>query len=284
MSKYVIVAESGADISPDMVERYGLQIVPMHVTIGDTTVDDGSISGGEIYARCDELGVMPRTSAATIHDFMVHFDRIHEDMPEATIIYLAYSAATTCSYESALNAAADRDYVVAIDTKSCSIGQSLVVRRTAEFIEENPDATVDEVMAFVEDVRDRVAVGFVPSDLAFLRAGGRLSNAKFLGAHLLKIKPVIEIVDGTFVATKKLRGSMAKASVAYLDHMVAKGKMNMERIGLAYSHGLAEDIKLTVEEHVRELGFASFDWVEVGGVISSHCGPNAFGAVMELAR
>lgn len=72
--------------------------------------------------------------------------------------------------------------------------------------------TVDEIFAFTNSVMDRVLLGFVPTDLAFLKAGGRLSNVAFLGAHLLKIKPCIEVTGGKFVATKKFRGSMLKCS------------------------------------------------------------------------
>lgn len=281
MAQYIIVAESGSDLAPALVERYGVRIVPMHVTIGDETYDDGSITGHEVYERSRELGVMPKTSAATIHGFATMFDRIHEEHPDATILYLAYSSVTTCSYASALTAAEGRDYVVAVDTKSVSIGQSQVVTRTARFLESHPDASVDEVRAFVERARDEVLLGFVPSDLAFLRAGGRLSNAQFLGAHLLKIKPVIELVDGSFVATKKLRGTMKRAALHFIDHLMSKGPVDLERVGLAYSDGLSEEIKRAIEDHVTKLGFKSFDWVEVGGMISAHCGPNAFGAVMQ---
>ena len=281
MSKFVIVAESGADIPVEVRERYNIHIVPMHVIIGDETMDDGTISGHEVYERSRALGVMPKTSAATLHGFVTMFDRLHEEYPDATILHVAYSSVTTCSYASALTAAQGRHYVVSIDTKSVSIGQSLVVVRTAQFIEEHPDATVDDVLAFIESMRDRVLLGFVPSDLAYLRAGGRLSNTQFLGAHLLKIKPVIELVDGNFVVTKKLRGSMKRAALHFIDRLMSEGPVNMGRIGLAYSDGLGQDIKDAVEEYVTKLGFKSFDWVEVGGMVSSHCGPCAFGAVME---
>lgn len=83
------------------------------------------------------------------------------------------------------------------------------------------------------------------------------------------------------MATKKLRGSMKRAALHFIDHLMSEGTVNMERIGLAYSDGLGQDIKDAVEEYVTKLGFKSFDWVEVGGMVSSHCGPCAFGAVME---
>ena len=96
------------------------------------------------------------------------------------------------------------------------LGQSLVVVETAKYIEAHPDATVDEIFAFTNSVMDRVLLGFVPTDLAFLKAGGRLSNVAFLGAHLLKIKPCIEVTGGKFVATKKFRGSMLKCARAFI--------------------------------------------------------------------
>ena len=163
-----------------------------------------------------------------------------------------------------------------------SVGQSLVAVETAKYIEAHPDATVDEIFAFTNSVMDRVLLGFVPTDLAFLKAGGRLSNVAFLGAHLLKIKPCIEVTGGKFVATKKFRGSMLKCARAFIDHMVAKGEIDYSHIGLAYSVGLSEELRDDMEVYAHDLGFKDVTWTQVGGVISSHCGPTAFGAVLTL--
>ena len=215
MGKYVIVVESGSDVTPELCERYGIVRVPMHVTIGDETVEDGSIDPLEIYSRCNEFGVMPKTSGCSPADFAHVYDRIHAERPDATILHLAYSEVTTCSHQSSKIAAKGRDYVFSMDTRFVSVGQSLVAVETAKYIEAHPDATVDEIFAFTNSVMDRVLLGFVPTDLAFLKAGGRLSNVAFLGAHLLKIKPCIEVTGGKFVATKKLRGSMLKCARAF---------------------------------------------------------------------
>lgn len=280
VAQYVIVVESGSDVTPDLCERYGIVRAPMHVTIGDEVLDDGSISPLEIYSRCNEMGVLPKTSGCSPADFAEVFDRIHAEQPEAQIVHLAYSAATTCSYQSALIAAEGRDYVHSIDTKFVSVGQSWIAQETAKFIEANPDATVEEVLTFAERASERVLLGFVPTDLAFLKAGGRLSNMAFLGAHLLKIKPCIEVTGGTFVATKKVRGSMLKASKAFLDHMVSLGDIDYSWAGLAYSVGLSDELRDDMAAYARELGFEDVTWTQVGGVISSHCGPTAFGAIL----
>ncbi|MFR7671205.1 MAG: DegV family protein [Collinsella sp.] len=81
MGKYVIVVESGSDVTPELCERYGIVRVPMHVTIGDETVEDGSIDPLEIYSRCNEFGVMPKTSGCAPADFAHVYDRIHAEQP-----------------------------------------------------------------------------------------------------------------------------------------------------------------------------------------------------------
>ena len=225
MGKYVIVVESGSDVTPELCERYGIVRVPMHVTIGDETVEDGSIDPLEIYSRCNEFGVMPKTSGCAPADFAHVYDRIHAEQPDATILHLAYSEATTCSHQSSKIAAQGRDYVFSMDTRFVSVGQSLVVVETAKYIEAHPDATVDEIFAFTNSVMDRVLLGFVPTDLAFLKAGGRLSNVAFLGAHLLKIKPCIEVTGGKFVATKKFRGSMLKCARAFITTWLPRARL-----------------------------------------------------------
>ena len=154
MGKYVIVVESGADVTPELCERYGIVSVPMHVTIGDETVDDGAISPLEIYARCNELGQMPKTSGCSPADFEEVFDRIHAEQPDATILHLAYSEVTTCSHQSSKIAAEGRDYVRSMDTRFVSVGQSLVAVEAAKYIEAHPEASVDDVFTFVESVMD----------------------------------------------------------------------------------------------------------------------------------
>ena len=65
------------------------------------------------------------------------------------------------------------------------VKDSDLVTQTARHLAENPDISVEELMAWSEELASRVRMGFVPGDLGYLRAGGRLSNAAFVGATLL---------------------------------------------------------------------------------------------------
>lgn len=276
MSEIILVAESGSDIPAAEAAEQGIYIVPMHVSLGNTTIDDGSMPPAEMLEECRQLGVLPKTSGCTPGDFVTAFDAIHAEHPEAQILYLAYSAVTTCSYESARTAAEGRDYVHMLDTTHVTIGQGFVVKATAKHLAENPDISVEELQAFAANLSACMRMGFIPGDLGYLRAGGRLSNAAFLGATLLRIKPVIELVDGRLVATKKLRGSMEKACVGLMDHMASQGDYNSDLVFFVRSPGLPISVMQAVEAHAAELGFAEWKWYDTQNVITSHCGPGSF--------
>ena len=277
MADIVITAETGCDVPAAEAAELGIVLVPMHVSMGSRTIDDGELSAAEMLEQCRQLGVLPKTSGCTPGDFQVVFDRIHEERPDAQILHLAYSAVTTCSLESAIAASQGRDYVTAIDTAHVTIGQGLVVRETRRWVAEHPEATVDEARAFAEDLSSRVRMAFLPGDLGYLRAGGRLSNAAFLGATLLKIKPVVELLEGKLVATKKLRGSMSSAALALVDYLVLREEFDPARIVFVKSPGLPDQVRDLVTDHARDLGFQEVEWYETGNVITSHCGPGALG-------
>lgn len=278
MKKYILLAETGADIPSDIVKNYNIQIVPMHVTFGQITRDDGTFPTEEVFSYYQTTGTLPRTSGSTPRDFETVFDRIHEQYPGSHILHLAYSAITTCSYQSAKIAAEGRDYVTSIDTKHVTVGQTLVILAMARYLEANPDCSLQEAVSMAENLSRRCRMGFFPGDLAYLKAGGRVSNAAYLGAKILTLTPLIEIKDGKLEATKKYRGSMKNIAPKLVQNFAEQQQLNQqETLGFVYSPGFGEEIRSEVEDIAKEMGFREILWVQTGGVISTHSGPGAFG-------
>ncbi len=98
------------------------------------------------------------------------------------------------------------DYVTSIDTKFASAGQGVIVVKMAELLEQYPQWGMEEAVAAANALIRRARMAFIPNDMEYLRAGGRVSNATALCGRLLSIHPLIEILDGYLTATKKLRG------------------------------------------------------------------------------
>lgn len=278
MKKIILMAETGSDISVELAKEYDIEIVPMHVNFDDeNTLNDGDFPVERIPEYYNETGKLPKTSGSTPGDFEIKFDEIHAKYPEAHILYLAYSAITTCSYQSAIIAAEERDYITAIDTKQVSAGQGLVVVSTARVLKENPDISLDELIEKVNYFIEHAKMCFVPDNLEFLHAGGRVSNAAFLGARILGIHPCIEIIDGKLMATKKLRGKMHKVIDKLIREYSESYELVKDEIWFVYTVGISDEIKEKAEIVAKECGFKKVMWIMAGGVITTHGGPAAFG-------
>ena len=278
MSKIILVAETGSDITAELAERYSIQMVPMHVAFEDTTVDDGTFPAQQIVDYYKSTGKLPRTSGSTPEDFVSVFDRIHAEHPDAHILYLAYSAITTCSYQSAVIAGEDRDYITMIDTRQVSVGQAAVVVEMAKRLQANPDMPLDEAVTIVNDLIARANMCFLPDNLEFLRAGGRVSNAVALGSRILSLHPTIEILEGKLTATKKYRGKMEKVAAQLIrDYSETYNLDRTSPLWIIYTVGLADSVKEAVQQAAAECGFQELEWVLAHGVITTHGGPAALG-------
>lgn len=277
MSKYVLLVETGADFPAELAKKYGVYKVPMHVSFGDKTLDDGTFPVEDIYKFFESTGTLTKTSGCTPGDFEVVFDQLQKQYPDKHIVHLAYSAVTTCSYQSAIIAAEGRENITSIDTKHVSAGQTMVTLQVARWLEKNPDAPIEQVTAKVEEIREKCKMGFFPGDLAYLRAGGRVSNAAYLGAKILSLNPLIELLNGELKATKKYRGRMEKVALKFLQDFVQTHNFKRDTLAFVYSAGLSQTIHDECEKMAREMGFKEVLWVQTGGVVTTHCGPGGFG-------
>ena len=278
MKKIIVVAETGSDVTAELAEKYGIELVPMHVSFDTQTLDDGTFPAEKIVDYYNTTGKLPKTSGSTPSDFEVKFDEIHAKYPDSHILYLAYSAVTTCSYQSAVIASENRDYVTAIDTKQVSVGQANIVCKVAEIVNANPDMEIEEAVSIANELITRANMCFTPDNLEFLRAGGRVSNVAFLGASILGLHPCIELIDGKLMATKKFRGKMKKVAPQLIKEYVDNYQLDRkETLWVIYTIGLSEEVKNLAKEAIAECGFTKTEWVQAHGVITTHGGPSAFG-------
>lgn len=277
MSNIVLVAETGCDIPPALAEQHGIHLVPMHVSFGNVTLDDGSFPVEQVCEYYTQTGYLPKTSGCSPADFEKIFDEIHSLWPEKHILHLAYSSITTCSYQSALVAAVERDYVTSIDTRNVSVGQAAVVLEMAKIIEQSPWLPPQDAAQLAAEVSDHVRMCFIPSELEYLRAGGRISNVVALGGRLLQLRPCIEIKNGALVAAKKYRGSLQRTVSHLIREYTAAQNLDKDQIYFLWSTGLPEDIRTLAEAEARACGFQTVTWMKTGGVITTHGGPGAFG-------
>lgn len=277
MTKYIITTESGSDLPKEYVDRYNVQIIPMHVTMGNDTMPDGSFEVEKAFQFYDETGTLPKTSGTTPDDNSRKFAEIRKKYPDAHIIHIDYSAVTTVSFNAAHIAAEDFENIHLVDAKNVTLGLSAIVISTAQFIDENPNVTPEEIIAYVEDVQERTRLVFLPKTLLYLKAGGRVSNLAFHGANLLKLQPTIILEDGYLVSGKKYRGSFERCLSKMLTDFFIEYDIDPATVLVGGAPGVTDAHKETVFKHLADNNVPTSEWHQTGAVISSHGGPGAIG-------
>ena len=288
MSKRILlVAETGSDITPELAETLGVRLVPMHVSLGDKTLDDGTFPPEDVAAYYDRTGKTPTTSGSTPYDFETIFQEIFSADPDAQVLYLAYSAVTTCSYHSCELALEGKDYaknVRLLDTKHVSVGQCAVVSATSAWLDEHPDATLDDALSAAKAISEKTQMCFIPKNLDYLRAGGRCSNAVALVGNLLRLHPCIDIIDGRLIAGKKYRGDMVKLAPNLLREFDEKHTLDRSHIYFIHTPYMDGAIRTALDAAAEAMGFGKITWIRTGCVITCHGGPGAFGIVGTSTR
>ena len=280
--KILISAETGSDITKELAQELGVILIPMHVSMGNETLDDGTFAPEEVCAYYDRTGKVPTTSGSTPYDFESIYDRLFAEDSDLQILHLAYSAVTTCSYHSCELAVEGKPYagnVRIVDTKHVSVGQCAVVAAVSAWLQAHPDATLDEAAAAAVTIGEQTKMCFIPDNLDYLRAGGRCSNAVALVGNLLQLHPCIEIIDGKLIAGKKYRGQLSKVAPVLLKEFAAKHQLNMDHLYFINTPYMKEDVRDALNAEAAALGVRKISWIKTGCVITCHGGPGAFGIV-----
>lgn len=282
MSSIILLAETGSDITPELAKDLNVRLVPMHVSLGDVTLDDGSFPAEDVHSYYERTGKTPTTSGSTPYDFEAVLDEIFSQEANAQVLYLAYSAVTTCSYHSCELAIEEKSYaskVRLVDTRHVSVGQGAVVIATAKWLRQHPEATLEEAAAKAVEIGEHTKMCFIPKNLDYLRAGGRCSNAVALVGNLLNLHPCIEIIDGRLIAGKKYRGTMAKLPPVLLREFTEKHNLKKDHIYFIHTPYMEESIRTVLDTEAKALGYETVTWMKTGCVITCHGGPGAFGIV-----
>ena len=277
MNKYIIVTESGADLPIEIVNLHKIYVLPMHIVIDGLDYKDGAIPVSSVYDYHERTKRIPATSAVNPNEYQSMFRKISSENPGCIIIHIGYTSKASCTYNNALLGGEDMKNIYHIDSLNVSGGEAAIVLKAAELIENNPDIQPADLVKEMESFVELARVSFIPGDLQYLKAGGRLSNAAYMGASILKLKPLIEILDGKLVATRKFRGSMSSIAEKYLNEYLGRYNFDKGKIYLIYSLGLAEKIKMRMEDIAKGKGFKKIIWIQAGCVISTHSGPGAVG-------
>lgn len=277
MSKIIITTESGTDLTQKHAKELGIRVIPMYVALEDGMKADGLFPVTEVFDHYKKTKKIPTTSAVNPNEYMAEFTDLRDRYPDADIVHIAYTSLASSTYRNAALAIEELGdpKIYLIDSLSVSGGIAMICEKTVELTKSvsNGAELKEQLQPWIE----RARVTFLPNTLEYLRAGGRVSNAVYLGGTLLNIKPLIEMKEGKLVATKKYRGPMEKVAFKYFDDFVNENRLDKSLLYLYYVEGFSRDLLDRIREHAVQMGFKTILETTCGCVITCHGGPGALG-------
>ena len=271
--KIKITSDSTCDLSQEILQKYDISTVPLNVILGVKSFRDGvDVTPKDIFDYVEETGLLPKTSAASILQYEEFF---FEQLKSAdAIVHLSLSSKISSSYQNALIAANEHeDKIFVVDSLSLCAGQGLLAIKAAKYAAESKSPK--QVVAFIEELREKVVTSFVPDSLDYLHKGGRCSLASMMGAKLLKLHPLIVMEDGEMSPRKKYMGSMEACLKKYItDAAAAFPDYDRSVCVLASACAEPELLEKTRAELETAFAFEKIYETTAGSTITSHCGKN----------
>lgn len=276
MSTVKIFSDSTSDLPQVWKDTYDIGIVPLYVVFDEQTYKDGvDITPEEVYRRVAARGVLPKTAAPSPADFIAAFEPVISSGKD--IVYISLSSAISSTYQNALLAASEfpEGRIQVIDSETLCGGIALLVMKAAKAAEKGLNSI--EIANMLKHTRSLVETQFVVDTLDYLYMGGRCSGMQNFIGSLLKIRPVLRLVDGSIIPTSKIRGKKEKAVEQMLQNaLVHVDQMDKELLIIA--HTLAEEDANYLEKAIRaQTQVEEIAIIHAGCVIGSHCGPNTVG-------
>lgn len=275
--KVLITRDSTSDLPPEIVEKLNIKTIPLVVNLGDNSYQDGiDITPDDIYKYHEEHGVLPKTSAANVDD-MLNFFKPYVDEGYA-IVHFTISSSMSSTYQNSCIAADEYDDVYVVDTKNLSTGEGLLIMKAAEWAAEGLSAK--EVYDKVNELIPNVDASFVIDSLEYLHKGGRCSALAALGANLLKLKPCIEVKDGSMGVSKKYRGKYSETLKQYVaDRLGDYSDIDLSRVFVTHAGCDPEIVQQVVDQVKATAPFSELIISRAGCTISAHCGANTLGVL-----
>jgi len=270
-----IITDSTCDIPEDLIEQYGIIVIPHLIIWGnDQYRDRVDIKPVEFYERFKTDPQRPTSSQAAISDFQNAIETAASRGATEAII-LTVSSAMSGAYNMALNAAKIVKIPVSVvDAKgpTMSLGWQVLAAARACTAGMNLNA----VLKVVDQVRSKMVQFVGMESLEYLQKGGRIGDAiKWVGG-LLQVKPLVSInhITGRVEPVSLARTSKGMAEGLYTRFISSfKGEKN---IHVAVLHGNCEEkAKVLAEQVQRDLNPVELMINITGPVLGINTGPGA---------
>lgn len=275
MRNIKLVCDSLADLPKELIQKYDIEIVPLSVLFdGKEYIDGIDITKDEFYKMLRENKTLPKTSQVTYMSFKNTFERLINEAMD--VLYIGGSSKISGTYQSAVMAKNDIEgNVYTFDSLSASIGGACIILSAARLI--NEGKSIEEIISYLEKLRDNTSVFFTVDTLEYLQKGGRISLTKAAIGNMLNIKPIIALEEGSVKSLSQARGKKQVISkILELLKQNHGSDLTNKHIVIGCGDNI-DELEMLKKKIMEEFNIGSLLEVNIGSCICAHTGPSVLG-------
>lgn len=274
MTKIKIVTDSSVTIEPEVAKELDITIVPLSVMVDGVVYSDADLEEGEFLRLMQSSRNLPKTSQPPVGVFADVFEHLAEDGAQILSIHMSHALSGTveAARQGATLANAD---VTVVDSSFTDQAMKFQVTEAAKLAKEG--ASLEEILAKIEEVKEKTELYIGLSTLENLVKGGRIGRVSGLISSLLNIRVIMQMKDHQLEPIVKGRG--AKTFKKWLDDLTASlQNKQVAEIGISYAGGpqLAQEMKESLQPYVKN----PISVLETGSIIQTHTGENAWAVLI----
>lgn len=273
--KIRMTADSTCDLTPELIRKYEIGIVPLSVIIDGEVFHDGvDVTPRDIF-RAAEAGKSVRTAAVNTFEYREFFEKQLKTCDQ--LVHVCLGSGFSSCYSDALEASRETGKVFVVDSRNLSTGSGLLVLEGLRMIREG--AEDGKVIAETLQAKTGlVNASFVLRTVDYLRRGGRCTGLEALGAKMLHIRPSIVVQDGKMRPGEKYRGRFEHYLKHYIEDLL-ENDSNIDFQRAFVVHSPSEDgLARFAIDMVKSYGlFREVMEAMAGCTICTHCGPDTLG-------
>jgi DegV family protein with EDD domain len=270
-----IITDSTADLSKEFILKHNIEIVPLTIHLGDKSWKDYyDVEPEEYYELLRKSSAFPTTSQPTPQDFVNAYSPFVEKGEPILSVHLSSKLSGT--FQSALLARSQfpEARIEMVDSLQASFALSMIVIICAE--KANQGASLEEIADMAREIGPQIETYFSVDSLEYLHRGGRIGKAQAFLGTLMKIKPLLKVVNGEVQPIEKIR-TRDRLLNRFVE-LVEQAAREHPQLVLTVAESDNSEVMTELLGRIERIPGVSLVFRgKIGGVITSHVGPGALG-------
>lgn len=271
-----ITSESVADLAPELIEKYGMEVIPHKVRTDEGLFKDGKeieTLGVLKYMENPAHNVLPQ--GPTIREAEEFFAKQLSNANN--VIHISISSKIEHSgYQPALEASRSFDNVFVVDSGHVSSGQGLMAVVAAKMAQQGHSA--EHIVRELETIKKKIHTSFIVDNLDFLARAGQVSNGMANLVKSLMGRPVLRLRNGKMGVGMTYFGARETAWKAYINSVMSHAaNIDTSILFVTYVGISKRDLDWIREQIEKYMHFDEIYFKQASPAVSVNCGPGTFG-------